>query len=291
MLKMYQQILFIVVFSLYSVLSIAQDDGKNEGKAVFTSEIGIQAYSLRNYFPKDIPGTLDRIQEMGITVIESESGKLPPEEYKKLCDARGIKIPSTSGDFSDLEEDPMNVVNTAKALGAKFVMCAWIPHTRGEFSKADADKAVKVFNVAGKVLKENGLTFCYHPHGYEFQPNGDGTLLDYIIENTDPEFVSFEMDVFWIQFGGGDPVSLLKKYGNRWKLMHLKDMKKGISKDLSGGTDVEYNVVLGTGELDMKNILIEGHKLGIEYYFIEDESNSVLSQVPQSINYLRNLKH
>lgn len=185
----------------------------------------------------------------------------------------------------------MDIVKNAKTLGAKYVMCAWIPHKSGEFSLADAQKAVAVFNKAGKILQENGLTLCYHPHGYEFQPYGKGTLLDYIIQNTDPKYVSFEMDVFWIQFGGGDPVALLQKYGNRWKLMHLKDMKKGTEKNLTGGTSVENNVPLGTGELDMKNILIEGRKIGIAHYFIEDESSAVMAQVPESIAYLRSLRY
>jgi len=95
----------------------------------------------------------------------------------------------------------------AKALGSKYVMCAWIPHQDGVLTIDDAKKAVEVFNKAGKYLKENGLIFCYHAHGYEFQPYQDGTLLDYIVKNTNPDYVSFEMDIFWIQFGGGDPVA------------------------------------------------------------------------------------
>lgn len=261
------------------------------GEPIFVAPVGVQAYSFRNYFPKDIPGTLDRIQAMGITEIEGGAGRIPPEEYKKMCDERGISIPSTGANFNELAEDPMAVVETAKKLGAKFVMCAWVPHDRGNFTLADAQKAIAVFNTAGKVLADNGLTFCYHAHGYEFQPYQDGTLLDYIIENTDPKYVSFEMDIFWIQFGGGDPVALLKKYGKRWKLMHLKDMKPGIEKDLTGGTNVEFNVPLGTGQLDMRNILIEGRKIGIAHYFIEDESSSVVEQVPESIAYLRSLKY
>ncbi|MCB0634039.1 MAG: sugar phosphate isomerase/epimerase [Saprospiraceae bacterium] len=261
------------------------------GEPIFVAPVGVQAYSFRNYFPKDIPGTLDRIQDMGITEIEGGAGRIPPEEYKKLCDARGISIPSTGAGFDELAKDPQAVAETAKKLGSKFLMCAWVPHERGNFTLEDAQKAVAVFNTAGKVLKDNGLTFCYHAHGYEFQPYGDGTLLDYIIQNTDPEYVSFEMDIFWVQFGGGDPVALLKKYGKRWKLLHLKDMKKGITKDLTGGTDVEYNVPLGTGQLDMRNILIESRKIGIAHYFIEDESSRVVDQVPASIAYLRSLTY
>lgn len=262
-----------------------------KGEKIFTAPVGVQAYSFRNYFPKDIPGTLDRIKAMGITEIEGGGGRIPPEEYKKLCLDRGISIPSTGTSFKDLAENPMSVVESAHALGAKYVMCAWVPHERGKFSKADADKTIEVFNNAGKVLAENGLIFCYHPHGYEFQPFEDGTLLDYLINNTNPDYVSYEMDVFWIQFGGGDPVALLNKYGNRWKLMHLKDMKPGTPKDMTGLTDDDNNVPLGEGELDMKNILIATKNIGIAHYFIEDESSAVVSQIPISIAYLRNLTY
>lgn len=288
-----QTFIFLMGLCLLFVLPACNTTSKTgkAGEPVFVAPVGVQAYSFRNYFPKDIPGTLDQIQAMGIKEIEGGAGRLPPEEYKKMCDARGISIPSTGASFDQLEKDPTAVAETAKKLGSKFVMCAWVPHERGNFTMADAQKAIAVFNSAGKVLKENGLTFCYHPHGYEFQPYGKGTLLDYIIENTDPKFVSFEMDIFWVQFGGGDPVALLQKYGKRWKMMHLKDMKKGIKKDLTGGTNVEFNVPLGTGQIDMAGILKEGRKIGIAHYFIEDESSSVVDQIPQSIAYLRSLKY
>ena len=97
------------------------------------------------------------------------------------------------------------------------------------------------------------------------------------------------MDIFWIQFGGGDPVTLLKKYGGRWKLMHLKDMRKGTKKDLTGLTGPENDVPLGTGEIDIPAILKEANRLGIKHFFIEDESNYVNTQVPQSISYLKSL--
>jgi len=97
------------------------------------------------------------------------------------------------------------------------------------------------------------------------------------------------MDTFWMHFGGGDCVALLKKYGSRWKLMHLKDMKHGIEKNLTGLTDVEHNVVLGTGQLDWEGIIREGNRIGIAHYFIEDESSSVVTQIPKTIAYLRSL--
>ena len=289
---MKKALLLVCLISLYLISCSQTSKVGKSGESVFTAPIGVQAYSFRNYFPKDIPGTLDRIQAMGITEIEGGAGRIAPEDYKKLCEDRGISIPSTGASFKDLKENPQKIVETAKTLGSKYVMCAWVPHdNRGNFSKADADRAIAVFNSAGKVLADNDITFCYHPHGYEFQPYQDGTLMDYIIQNTNPKHVSYEMDVFWAYFGGADPVALLEKYPKRWKLLHLKDMKKGTKRDMTGGTDVENNVVLGQGEIDIEGIMKTARKIGIAHYFIEDESSSVVDQVPKSIAYLRSLTY
>jgi sugar phosphate isomerase/epimerase len=227
---------------------------------------------------------------MGFTEIEGMEGNMSLQEYKKLCSERGISIPAIGADYEELIQHPDSVVHRAKILGSHYVMCAWIPHHDGVFTFEDAKKAVADFNKAGKILLENGITFCYHAHGYEFQPYQKGTLLDYIINNTNPAWVSFEMDIFWIQFGGGNPAQLLKKYGHRWRLMHLKDMRKGTKKDLTGNTSEENNVTLGSGELDIPSILKQAKKIGIKHYFIEDESSNIITQLPQSISYLQSLK-
>jgi sugar phosphate isomerase/epimerase len=260
-------------------------------QGLYKAPFGIQTYSFRNSFPKGVPQTLDTIKSFGITELEASAPEnMTPEEFKKLCDARGLKIPSTGCGYDELTKDPMSIVKSAKALGATYVMTAWIPHERGKFNIENAKKAVADFNAGGKVLKENGLTFCYHVHGFEFQPYEGGTLLDYIIKNTNPEYVSFEMDILWTHFGGGDPVALLKKYGKRWKLVHVKDLRKGTPKDLTGGTSVENDVTLGTGEVDVAGVVREANKLGIKHFFIEDESSRVTQQVPKSIAYLKSLK-
>lgn len=255
---------------------------------LYTSPFGVQAYTFRRSLPFTPEKTLDTIKSMGFTEIEGGGGKMPPQEFKRLCNERGISIPSTGANYDLLVRAPDSVVYLAKALGASFVMCSWIPHG-STFTLENAKKAVEDFNKAGKYLKEHGITFCYHTHGFEFYPYEDGTLLDYIIKNTHPEYVSFEMDILWVQFGGGDPVALLKKYGSRWKLMHLKDLKKGTKKDLSGGTSQDNDVSLGKGEIDIPGILREAKRIGIKHYFIEDESNDVIGQVPESIKYLKTL--
>ena len=276
-------ILFVTAILFFSEIGLAQ-------KPLYTAPFGVQTYTFRRSIGNDPAKTLDTIKAMGFTEIEGGGGRIALEDFKKLCDERGISIPSTGADYGQLVRAPDSIVMRAKALGSKYVMCAWIPHENGVLTLENAKRAVEDFNKAGKYLKENGLIFCYHAHGYEFQPYEDGTLLDYIFKNTNPEYVSFEMDIFWIQFGGGDPVALLKKYGDRWKLMHLKDMRKGIKKDLTGGTSQENDVAFGTGQMDIPAILKEAKNIGIKHYFIEDESSNIIEQLPISIAYLKSLK-
>jgi len=265
---------------------------QQQGEPLFTSDIGVQMYSFRNIIPEiGLEATLDKIRDMGITEIEGGVPQgLTAEEFREMCEARGFTIPSTGTGYEELVNNPEAVAERAKILGSDYVMVAWIPHDVGNFNYENARQAVEVFNRAGKILSEHGLTLTYHFHGYEMRPHEDGTLMDYILDNTDPEYVAFQMDTFWIQFGGADPVELLKTHGDRFETMHLKDMKEGIEKDLTGLTDPEYNVVLGTGEIDIYGIMKAAKEAGVNHYFIEDESSRVLEQIPESIEYLRSLR-
>lgn len=261
-------------------------------KPLYDFPIGVQAYTFRNHFPSNVIGTLDTIKLFGITEMEGNVPKgMTPATFRKLCDERNIKIPSTGIGFDQLEKNLDDEIKTAKILGAKYIMCAWIPHKdRYHFTLDEAKKAVEVFNKAGKIFKENGLTFCYHDHGYEFQPYQNETLFDYIMQSTNPNYVSFEMDVLWTLHGGADPVALLKKYKKRWKLIHVKDLKKDIKGDGSGGTPAENDVILGEGQANFPEIFKVAKKIGIQHYFIEDESNLEMVNVPKSIVYLKGLR-
>ncbi|HET9279496.1 MAG TPA: TIM barrel protein, partial [Flavitalea sp.] len=154
------------------------------------------------------------------------------------------------------------------------------------FTIENVKKAVDVFNNAGKVLRENGISFCYHPHGYEFRPYEQGTLFDYMVKNMKPKYANFQMDVFWIKHPGQDPVALLQKYKKRFLLMHLKDRKPGTPGNQDGTADDETNVILGTGDVNIAAIMQAAKKSRIKYYFIEDESSDVMEQVPRSLAYL-----
>ena len=254
-------------------------------------DIGLELYSLRNEFKTDVPGTLAKIKDWKIKLIEGGGTyDLSVEEFKKLLQQNNLEMVSYGADFNELSKNPQAVIDNAKAFGAKFIMCAWIPHKEGEFTIDDIKKAIDVFSTVGKLMSENGLKFCYHTHGYEFRPYEGGTLFDYLVKNTDPKYVNYQMDVFWVKQPGQDPVALLKKYPDRFLILHLKDRKPGTKGNQDGRAPDESNVVLGKGDVGIAAIMKEAKKIGIKYYFIEDESPKSVEQIPQSLEFLRKLK-
>ena len=253
-------------------------------------EIGLELYSFRNQLPKDVPGMLQKISQMGIRELEGGSTYgMSLDSFKMLLAKNNLKMVSISADYKELQTNPQAVVERAKSYGAKYVVCFWLPHTE-EFIFDNAKEAVTVFNNAGKILKDNGISLCYHPHGYEFGAYENGTLFDYLVKNFNPEYANFEMDVFWIKHPGQDPVALLKKYPGRFPLMHLKDRKPGTPGNGKGRADVESNVVLGTGDVGIAEIMRQAPKSGVKHYFIEDESSRSEQQVPQSLAFLKTIK-
>jgi sugar phosphate isomerase/epimerase len=278
--------LSIIFFTVISINLFAQS-----GKPLFPQHPGVVSYTYRNYLDKDVPGTLDKLKELGFTDIEFSGlfGKTPAE-LKALLDARGLKCSSFGVSYSDLVNKTAEVAQNAKTLGAQYVRVAGIPH-QSALTLEEAQKAVADFNRVGKILKDKfSLGFIYHEHGFEFQPYQDGTLYDYVVKNTDPKYVSFELDIMWAFFPGQDPAALLNKYGSRYKALHLKDLKKGVTGNMSGGTNQDNDVALGTGQIDIPAVLKAAKKAGVEHYYIEDESTNVLNQVPVSLAYLKSLK-
>ena len=257
----------------------------------FKGPIGLQLYSLREQFQKDVPGTLALARSLGFTYVElAGTYGQSPEQFKAALQQNGLKPVAAHFSYEQYRDDPEAVAREANSLGLRYAGCAWIPH-QGDFDEKTCREAIQVFNHAGAVLAQHGLKFFYHVHGFEFQPYGAGTLLDLLMTETKPQFVNFEMDIFWIVFPGQDPVRLLEKYGKRWQLMHLKDMKRGLQTGaLTGGTDVRNDVPLGAGQIDLPALLRAAKRVGIKYYFIEDESPSSTEQIPQSLRYLESVR-
>ena len=277
--------LTVAVLSAYAADVPAAGTGSS-----FKGPIGLQLYSLRADFAKDVPGTLAKVRSFGVKNVElAGTYDLAPEKFKELLALNGLMPISGHFPYERFRDDVEGIAREAKALGLQYVGCVWITH-EGAFDDKACRNAISIFNRAGQALAGHGLKFFYHTHGYEFQPYQQGTLFDLLMAETKPEFVRYEMDVFWILHPGQDPVKLLQKYGPRFDLMHVKDMKKGVKGDLTGHADVSNDVVLGTGQMDWVAILGAAKKAGVKWYFIEDESPTAADQVPKSLRYLEQVK-
>jgi sugar phosphate isomerase/epimerase len=266
-------------------LGFAADKAVGTSKS-FKGPTGLQLYSLRDAFKTDVPGTLDKVKAFGFVEVElAGTYGMTAEKFCQELQSRGLVPIAAHFPYDRYRDDPEAVAAEAKALGLKYAGVAWIPH-KGDFDEKQCREAATVFNKAGEVLAKHGLKFFYHTHGYEFQPFGTGTIFDLLMQETKPGLVFFEMDLLWTVFPGQDPVKLLERYGNRFELIHLKDLKKGVAGDMSGHTDVRNDVALGSGQMNYPAILKAAQTVGVKHYFIEDESPVSMDQIPQSLRYL-----
>ena len=286
--------LLLASFLLASVVTTAKVETvttqTRAGNETFKGPVGLQLYSLRDQFKKDVPGTLDQVRVFGIRNVElAGTYGMTPEKFKEQLDARQLKAVSAHFSYEQCRDRIDEVVREAKILGVEYAGSAWIPH-KDPFDEKTTREAAAVFNRAGEALAKHGIKFFYHTHGYEFLPYRDGTLFDLLMAETDPKYVGIEIDVFWVVHGGQNPVALLEKYGNRFTLMHVKDMKRGTPGGFTGNSDVTNNVVIGQGVIDWPGVFRAAKQAGVKWYFIEDESPTSVEQIPQSLLYLKKLK-
>lgn len=252
---------------------------------VKAQEIALQMYSLRNEMKVDPAKYLQMIPSWGINALEGGGGYgFTEAEYVKLLAENNLRTIGVGADYDQLERDIQPIIDAAKKANAVYATCYWIPHAAGQLSLEEAKKATELFNSTGAKLKAAGITLLYHPHGYEFASTKGGVVMDYILENA-KEF-AFNLDVYWIKMGGGDPLAIMKKYPGKFPMLHLKDRKKGTANTKNGEGDVETNVVLGTGDIDIAGIILEAKKQGTDYLTIEDESSRSVQQIPLSVAYI-----
>jgi sugar phosphate isomerase/epimerase len=258
--------------------------------ASFRGPLGLQLYSLRETFARNVGLGLQTARGFGFREVElAGTYGLAPADLRGRLDRAGLRAVSMLVDYDELATGIDRVIADARALGVSYVGTAWIPH-EGAFDAAAAGRAAADLDRFGARLANAGLRFVYHNHGYEFAPDGDGTLFDRLVERTDPSHVSFEMDVFWVVHPGQDPVALLKRYPGRFALLHVKDMRKGTpTGKLTGSEDVRSDVALGSGQIDLAATLEAAQAAGVSHFFIEDESPDVLSQLPRSLRWLESL--
>ena len=282
-------------FMVLALLAFSTVARSAELSGDFKGPLGLQLYTLRESFKTNVPATLDKVKALGFTELEGGGDYgLGIETFKSLLRERGLKMVSAGFGYESMKKDIAAAVRRAQAFGVKFAMCAWIPHSESGFTETDARRAAADFNAWGAAFKEAGITFAYHPHGYEFRPLREGgteTPFDLLVAETKPEFVSFEMDVFWVTHPGQDAAKLLAKYPKRWALMHLKDLRRGAPTGIhTGRAPPSDDVPLGTGQVNWPAVLKQAAAAGVKYYFIEDESAAPLDALPITLKYLQQIK-
>jgi sugar phosphate isomerase/epimerase len=256
----------------------------------FKGQLAVQLWSFRHDFEKDVPGTLQRVRALGFTHVELAGYyNLTAQQFKGELDKTGLKAISMHVGFDEIQTQLDDIIRDAKLFGVTAVGIAWIT---SPFTKADCEKAIAVFNRAGEKLAQNGLTFFYHTHGYEFVPNvgGPGTLFDLLLAQTNPKFVKLQLDTLHVIHPGQDPAVLLRKFRGRFVSLHLKDLRKDKAPDNTGEVADEDSRPLGQGKVNWPVVLREARKQRIQWYIVEDETPTVWQAVPQSLQYLQRVR-
>jgi len=263
------------------------------GTALFTKElfgtkkdseiVGIQLYSIRDDMNKDPSGTLKKLAEMGYKYVEHASYNnrkfygYPVTEFKKILDGLGMKMPSghtflgrphwdeTKKEFTDLWK---YTVEDAAAMGQQYVISPAMEEKHRK-NYDELKRFMEVFNKSGELCKKSGMKFGYHNHDFEFSESLNGeTLYDIILKSTDPDLVIQQLDIGNLFNGGAKAKDVVKKYPGRFMSLHVKDEIPS-----NGGRDKYESALLGTGIVDVKDVIDEvRERTKNVHYIIEQES-------------------
>jgi len=252
-------------------------------KKFMVDKFGIQLYTLKDAFTDDPREVLKSLASYGYQQIEGFEGKqglwwgMGNQEYKKYLDGIGINMVSA---HCDIHTDFEKKAAEAAEIGLEYLICPWIgPQKTVEGWKEVTDK----FNNCGKICKANGIKFAYHNHAYSFKAFSGMIPHNFIMENTDPDLVDHEMDIYWVVTGGADPIEYLTKYSNRFRLCHIKDRMKNTDDD-------QASTNLGEGIIDFPTILKVAADNGMKYYIVEQErfdGSSPLESAKANADYMR----
>lgn len=252
------------------------------------SAFGIQLYSVKEDMAVDAQATMRSLASFGYKQFEGfDGGKgilwgMQPAEFKSLLSETGTTmVASHANVFENLE------VQAAQAaeVGMKYLICPWIGPQK---SLDDYKKKANEFNQIGEKLKSFGLRFAYHNHDYTFV-NQEGSIpQDILMDNTDPELVDFEMDIYWVHVANAKPAEYLAKYPGRFRLCHLKDAESGT------GDPHQRGVLLGAGEIPYADLIKQSKAIGMEYFIVEQErfpSGTPMEAAETNAKYLSALEY
>lgn len=232
-------------------------------------EIGLQLYSIRDSIMKDIPAAIEKVAKMGYTFVEAagyDDGKfygMEPAAFKALCDKNRLPVLSShtsrnlpdSSDYAEIMAWWDACIDAHVAVGAKYIVQPSMGRSAYE-SIASLKKWCDYFNEVGAKCNGKGIRFGYHNHDREFTTvHGDTIMYDYMLQNTDPAKVMFEIDLYWAVIGKANPVDYFKKYPGRFELWHIKDDKE----------------IGESGMMDFKAIWAEAPISGMQYGVVEVE--------------------
>lgn len=249
---------------------------------------GIQLYTLRDIIGDDPKGILKQLADFGYTQIESYEGKqgmfwgMSHTDFKSYLDGLGLSCVSSHCDTSkDFEKKAAQ----AAEIGMKYLISPWVGPQK---SMDDWKKIADNFNRLGAICQKNGIRFAYHNHDYSFNALNGTIPQDYIMDNTDPNLVDYEMDIYWVVAASADPAAYFKKYPNRWRLVHVKDRLKDAPL-----TEKEASCDLGTGSIDFSKILKVAKESGTEYFIVEQErydNSTPLQSAKVDADFLKNIR-
>jgi len=249
-------------------------------------KFGIQLYSLKEDFAKNPKDVLKQVAEFGYQQVEGyemERGlwwDMTPTDFKSYLNDINLQMVSS---HCDIHNDFEKKAEEAAQVGLAYLVCPWIgPQKSVEAWKDVTDK----FNKCGQICKDAGIKFAYHNHAYSFKAFSGMIPQDFIMENTDPDLVDHEMDIYWVVTGGADPKEYLKKYANRFKLCHIKDRMADTTEDMASTN-------LGTGIIDFASILPVAAANGMKYYLAEQEryeGTTALESAALNAKYLKALR-
>ncbi len=228
------------------------------------SVIGAQLYTLRDFLktPDDIRTTFARVRDMGYEAVQcSGLGPIGAPELKQVADDAGLKIVATHIGFDRIRDDPQAVIDDHKLWECRHVAIGGMPQ---EYRDPEGfARFAREASAAARPLIEAGLTFSYHNHSFELERVGQRTGLQILADESDPETFSFEIDTYWIQHGGANPVTWLHRLRHRMHVVHLKDLAMEGSQQLFAE--------VGEGNLEWEPILAACRDAGIEWYLIEQD--------------------
>jgi sugar phosphate isomerase/epimerase len=244
--------------------------------------IGLQLYTVREALARDFEGTLAQVAAIGYREVEF-AGYFghPPAAVREALARAGLEAPSAHVPFEALGDAWPTTIADARAIGHRYVVVPWIPEPKRQ-SLAGYREVAAAFNRAALAAARAGLRFAYHNHQFEFQPLEGRIPYDVLLEATDPQLVNFELDLYWITAGGGDPLAYLARYPGRFTMLHLKDRDATARHEM---TEV------GSGTLDFAAILRAAKRGGLRHAFVEhDNPASPFDSIRRSFTYLERLE-